>query len=161
MEEFFGQLSSFASDHEVILAVVGLPILTLVVTSSVNRANARRAERDRAAERKLAAELKIAEFRQAWIIQLRETFAKLLSSATDENDAAFRPPKLESAHRIYLMINPQDPLYDELTQKLNTLFSSGLSKDDNAQILVDTTILAQKLLKQEWDRLKNDLSRVS
>ncbi len=105
--------------------------------------------------------LKIAEMRQKWINDLRDEMAGYLSLAainayveTDQSEKAF-------AHvsKIQLLLNPDDSDYEELNGCMGNLASKLYEKDSDLTAEREFSAICQRILKKEWDRLKNDLKK--
>jgi len=102
---------------------------------------------------KLNAKAKVAEFRQAWINNLRDAMAKLMRQglgAPAESDV------IEATAKIQLLMNKKDERYPELTKLLKEYVVAMKSGDQqyNSSKLLE---LCQDILKNEWEVLKKEL----
>jgi hypothetical protein len=119
------------------------------------------AERNSRLQTQLAANLKLAEFRQAWINNLRDDMAKFQSfGITPGLDQAKEQEFYRLGTRIELFMNPddedfcrlQDALYDFLNAE--TLGEKYGANPEFVQI-------CQRILKREWDVLKEEIKSVA
>jgi len=154
---FLEEVNTFISSNQSTLTVIFVPILTLWVTARVSKSNANVADISQEKQRKLAHQLKLAEFRQAWIDNLREDFAIYSALTWDaETNAGLESKKerIKVQTRILLRLNPRDKDYDLVVQSLRNPVAD---KSKGRQAIYE---IAQPLLKREWDRLKADLAEV-
>ena len=103
--------------------------------------------------------LKIAEFRQQWINDLRNAMAEFQSyGALPENN----PTRIRDFYllgtKIELLMNPGDEDYEALHETLEAFYDAG-NKSENEKFAIDERYveICQKILKREWERLKKDL----
>lgn len=103
--------------------------------------------------------LKIAEFRQRWINDLRNAMAEFQSyGALPEND----PTKIRDFYllgtKIELLMNPNDEDYEALHETLEAFYDAG-TRTENEKFSVDEKYvkICQRILKREWERLKKDV----
>ena len=160
---FLDQLNDWIANHTPLLTLIGIPTISFMVTYFTNRFAEARDTKQRSTERFLASELKLVEFRQIWINDLRNELTQFTSKLgmADEN---FGEWEAAAGHvtKIQLLMNPNDPDYPELVE-LSTNLIRAMSDDeklaaDNANRIVR---IAQRILKREWERLKEDLNRVA
>lgn len=106
----------------------------------------------------LAAKIKLADFRQTWINQLRDCLSEFESMAMISDR---RLEELEKLHRlaqkIRLLMNRNDSRYERLSEVIDQLIKD-LDPDGRADIVRESTALLQDILKAEWEVLKRDLS---
>ncbi len=128
-------------------------------------------------------ELQIAQFRQKWINDLRvemSGFSECLLVGVWDSATLNRANG--HTHKITLMMNPEDPLFDALNTQINTLVmrktwemavSNRLTNEPEIQEMIARypedihndekysahkfILISQKILKSEWDRLKSDI----
>jgi len=110
---------------------------------------------------RLTANVKLAEFRQAWIDSLRSDMADFISLALII-DPSFKmqPDVSKIATRIELHLKPDDP---ELPALRNSMlkFGAALTRDDKQKANDEYVPICQKIIKREWEELKNDVRSVT
>jgi hypothetical protein len=154
-------LQEFILRFQVLFVSLGVPILTMLITWFVsvqtNRSGRRLAERERA----LSVQLKLAEFRQEWINGLREDLAAY-AAATFPNDSGMAPKEniaqiVALGARIMMRMNPQDPDYSDFQLALSHALPSNEEQKKAAKEGTTVVAIGQRILKREWERLKEDL----
>lgn len=126
------------------------------------------------AERQIQSSLKIANkqivgpMRQAWINNLRDLLADLVSSALhyyvsgfeDRSDEEYRRLTLLE-HQVQLMLNPVEKDHQRLEELINQMTSAlgcGLEGGrDFEDAYAEIKKLTRKILKREWDRVREDI----
>src|SRR5436190_9894745 len=122
--------------------------LAAIVNAAVARQNA-------ILSAQIAQRTKRAEFRQAWINQLRDSFSKLFASFGDPNGPDRQAA--EEGARILLMMNRRDPDYDRLTSAIHTqVRSDKVSAEEEAKAQRDFIAASQDILKREWGVIKSE-----
>ena len=102
--------------------------------------------------------VKIAEFRQAWINDLRESMSKFQSMGVTPNlDHALEPEFYRLGTKIELLMNRKDTRYAALQQLLYQ-FLQAKSTEEKYACNGPYIELCQDILKTEWDVLKRDLA---
>jgi hypothetical protein len=102
--------------------------------------------------------VKVAEFRQDWINDLRESMAKFQSMGVTPNlDHALEPEFYRLGTKIELLMNREDQRYAAL-QGLLYQFLEAKSTAEKYACNVPYIELCQDILKTEWDVLKRDLA---
>jgi len=101
---------------------------------------------------------KVAEFRQAWINDLRESMALLQSLGVTpdlqhQQEAAF----YEAGTKIELLMNRGDERYEAL-QKCMYAFLAAESAEEKYRCNAPFVSTCQDILKTEWEVLKRDLA---
>ena len=138
-----------------VLAVVVGPYVSLTIARRQIRASLE------ASNKKITAPM-----RQDWINKLRELLAELTSIAQhyyvagfeDRTDEEYQRLTLLQAH-ILLMLNSNEEDHQRLA-KLTRRIVTELEKAKIAEFpdhLVEMVILSQKILKREWDRVKEPI----
>ena len=61
----------------------------------------------------------------------------------------------EIQSKINLLINPKENKHQDLVTLLNTIIENIKNQTDNSEKITELTELAQKILKEEWDRVKS------
>jgi len=165
IEEFISNYSSTILGIGTVVLISLIGLLTTIVSISFQ-------ERREASNRRVQAELKISEYRQAWIIELRDDITKVLKLFYSKGMTSnFEDQELddifELMSRINLKLNFKEPKADTLWKALNRAFESAVDHDENVAINVREASqreihnhlakAAREFLKHEWDRLKRDL----
>jgi len=127
-----------------LLAGIVLTLLT-VLLSGRNAAKNARSQND------LAGKIKLADFRQAWINELRDCVAELQSRSLQPMPRDVNEME-RLAHKIRLLMNPNDSNYVELSKLIDDLLG-----DADYGVVNRMTTLTQTILKTEWEVLKSDL----
>jgi hypothetical protein len=105
----------------------------------------------------LSAKLKLAEFRQAWINDLRNCFSEFQSRAITFSSDALELRELQRiAMKIRLFMNRKDRNYGKLDELIHHLLSDA-NQESKLQIVQEMIPLCQDILKVEWEALKSDL----
>lgn len=152
-------VEDFSTSYQAILTSIGTLVLVGLLTFITTHISIRSASRREVANRRIAAELKIAEFRQTWINNLRDALADFHSYGTIPNGN----PKLEREFyklgtKIELLMNPEDPDFEELQRYLyGYLDASDKGTMEKYRLNPDFVDLCQRILKREWERLKKEL----
>lgn len=132
-------------------------IITGVAASFITSFFARNNESKR---RNLDGILKISEFRQQWINELRNTMAEFQSYGVcpDRNPSKDRE-FYNLGTKIELLMNPSDPDYSALEKVLYSfLKSADGNRLDKYRNNPEYVKICQRILKREWERLKFDLN---
>ncbi len=155
--------------HKELITLVVVPLITLAVTTIINRSAEKRsaaaskeAQYRAAQERKLQLELsrrmKLADFRQNWIDQLRDDFAVILAFAPEygkRDDAKFAEVN-ERIQSVLLRMNPNEDAPKAIFKQLLRLINEKEAEKES--IAFDLMNLVNLYLKSEWVRLKRELS---
>jgi hypothetical protein len=115
---------------------------------------------NKAAQRQndLTAKMKLADFRQAWINQLRDTLSEFQSRAMISDRQLVELQELHRlAQKIRLLMNKDDANYGRLSNMIDLLISDT-DPEGRAETVREATPLLQNILKAEWEVLKRDLS---
>lgn len=102
--------------------------------------------------------LKIAEMRQLWINNLRDEMSKFQSyGVTPDLDHARERQFYEHGTRIELLMNPNDPDYNNLQ---DCLYKYLNAKDMAEKFAANPHYisLCQKILKREWEKLQSEVN---
>jgi hypothetical protein len=150
-----GATSDFIERNQALIVLVGIPLLTMWVTQRSAEAAAIRASHAALVDRKLRSEMRIAEFRQVWINELRASGVEIARVCSGRPTAESRQELMGLVTRAELMMNPQDQDYPRL-QEIFEKMRAG----DNSDVSGNLRDVFQSILKREWDRLKDDLAKV-
>ena len=126
-------------------------------TLSANRITSER-------QAQLAASLKVADFRQAWINDLRDSLVELqaisivpFSHMKAIADYDGKPDEsLRVVAKIALLLNRKDHYYSDLVEKI-TKFQEAPTNALKRQYRSELVTCCQDVLKIEWERLKAEL----
>lgn len=151
-----------AAAAAVAAAIVG-PLSSVIVASRQNRAAAM------VARRQISASL-ISGNRQAWINNLRDAIAEFQAvlyqlgfrgahSYDRAKDDEWTQKAMHLRSRVALFINPVEAVHGELLLQmdhaLSVAYSSGeAGRQEMTKVQSAITETAQRLLKQEWERVK-------
>ena len=157
--ETLNKLLPFISLVIAALAVFIGPFITLFVT-----------KRQSEASLKVTNKQIIAPMRQVWINSLRDLLAELCGKfehywATDYEDRSEDEYRhiSELIHKVTLFINPEEQDHSSLVSeigKMHNALSSGSSPELDRKFWdahKNTMCLSQKILKQEWVRVKEEI----
>ncbi|OJI95336.1 hypothetical protein LY10_01027 [Planktotalea frisia] len=155
--DFIDILSAWIDERQALLILIVMPLLTLIVTWRINKASERRAFQQRLIERSLSRQLKLADFRQRWIDEMRDDIAEYsaLTWNSEINTGVESQKALVTLQaRILMRMNPDDIDYPKLQSALATPVAD---QNEGRKALA---IVARGILKREWERLKADLEDI-
>ncbi len=124
-----------------------------ILTSRASDRAAKSAREAMEHQTKLNAKAKIAEFRQAWINNLRDAMARLMALGFKEPPAR---EVIEATAKIQLLMNKNDGRYPQLVKCMKE-FSAAMIAGDRQYESNEFIELCQDILKNEWDVLKKEL----
>jgi hypothetical protein len=102
---------------------------------------------------------KIAEFRQAWINDLRESMSTLQSiGVTPDLQHRQRTDFYKAGTKIELLMNRSDIRYDRL-QECMYAFLAAETAEEKYLCNAPFVLVCQDVLKAEWEVLKSDLAK--
>jgi Flp pilus assembly protein TadB len=139
-----------------VVSALGL-VLSSILTSRASDRAAKLAQQSIEHQTRLNAKAKVAEFRQAWINNLRDAMAKFvrLSNAGVKAD---KDELTETMMHIELLMNRRDQRYPELRKYMadfvRTVMGKGTGEDVRFQEFIH---ICQDILKEEWEVLKKEL----
>jgi hypothetical protein len=102
-----------------------------------------------------SARLKIAEFRQQWINDLREAMSSYQSIAIGA-EALENPDLYRYGTKIELLMNRRDCRYDDLNTAMYA-FLRASGREERWSCNAPFVKISQEILKEEWEVLKRDL----
>lgn len=154
---FFEAIDTWLQNHLTLVASVAVPLLAVALTGWISYLTTKANTKAQDQQRELNHQLKLADFRQAWINDMREDFAIYIDqswrSKSNENVQAKTEKRMAQA-RIMMRMNPCDPDYQIMLDSLRRPFSKP---EEDSEALV---VVGQRILKREWERLKDDLKKV-
>lgn len=149
-----------------LLLVTGLAVFTTFLSNknaarleAANRENSDLRER---ANRRIATQLKLVEFRQAWINDLRDQLAAYYGKVAVAGPNFNGWDELaQIGNKILLLMNPEDKDYNALVGVL-TRVTDAMHGQVGEAVAAHSEMrdIAQRILKREWNRLKDDLGSV-
>ncbi|KIC31554.1 hypothetical protein [Leisingera sp. ANG-S5] len=154
--EYVQLISDFASKHKDLISLIGVPLLSAIVAWFASVRATKITQKAQVVRRGLDRELKLSDYRQAWINELRNDLALLSSLSLAPNSGAENTIAFNAAlSRILMRVNPQNPYIPELEKVVAGIRDYNLV---NVQAKQDELVKVSRLvLKQEWERLKKDL----
>ncbi len=163
MTVFLDALQKFITDYQVIIISLGVPLMTVFATWFVSAQTNRTARRLAEKERRQNVQLKLAEFRQAWINDLRNELARYSSLTLSSRGKSFSDAELQNivevGSRIMMRVNSQDPDVELLKAALSAALPSSGNEVEEKEAL-SVTEIGRRMLKREWERLKADLAEI-
>lgn len=130
-------------------------IWSAVLTSRASDRAARSAHEAMEHQTKLNAKAKIAEFRQAWINNLRNEMARVMAFGYEEDHLTTKDA-IEAVAKVFLLMNRRDPRYDRLSSSMNQ-YVKAMKAKDTGHSTSELMTLCQDILKDEWEVLKREL----
>ncbi len=154
---FVESVNKFLGKNANILTSVGTLVLVGLLTVYATHLSNSSSDRRERNNRQIAVELKKAEFRQDWINTMRDDLATYSSLHWDHETQGGPEQRREAVAlqaRILMRMNPDDQDYEVLLSSLRNPIASQ-SEDREA-----LSIVGQRFLKREWERLKDDLAAI-
>ena len=167
MSNWPNELNTWLLEHQALVASFSVPLLTLIVTAIVTISQSTQASRNRINDREIQRLVKIAEFRETWLNDLRNELADLISYSLDRGERA--PEKSVAFNRslakVRLRLNEKEESTAELNDALDEILDYhelAKNKDDPRRGEAQSQLVqaGRKILKAEWDRLRSDLELV-
>jgi hypothetical protein len=103
--------------------------------------------------------VKVAEFRQQWINDLRDSMASFQSAGIMPGSVD-RPEFYRLGTKIELLMNRNDERYEELLKRMYD-FLDAQSREDKWLCNAPYVRVCQDILKTEWEVLKRDLAKAN
>jgi hypothetical protein len=153
----FDIINSWIDGHLPLVVSVGVPVLTAIAAGMVSFLTTRANNKAHERQRKLTHQLKLADFRQAWINDMREDVALYTArtwSADLNEGLEAKKERIVTNARILMRMNPNDPEYEAM--RISLLNPVAMPQTERLALFE----VGQRILKQEWDRLKKDLEAV-
>ncbi|WP_171188140.1 hypothetical protein [Ruegeria sp. HKCCC2117] len=170
--EFLPTANTWISQHKELVTIVGIPLLTWLVTtvstnSAERRSNAERrmvaseAAKDRAEERNLQRALKVSEYRRDWIEDLRREFVEILcmAKANREDEAGLLLEFDRRVQTVILMVNHKDKDIEPILEKMHDL--AHAIRTNERYNPIDLSMMMRSFLKKEWQKLKSEIGEAS
>lgn len=142
--------------------VILLVFLTLVATHIANKS----AEKRQIFEADRHRRLKLSEFRQVWINDLRNDLSQFISICAYQKDSEEEEIKkmIFLIAKIQIMMNADDPNFSKLVDCMKNLSKPKLDDTpttENDALPSELIKLSRTILKEEWKRLKKELGDMS
>ena len=139
-----------------IISAIGV-IASAVIAQRSTDAAARLAAQGVDNQIRLNSTVKIAEFRQAWINDLRVAMAKLYSISLRETEDD-ESQLYELSAKIQLLMNREDERYDLLVRRMEQIIAAARNqRRGQSEAFIH---VSQDILKHEWEVLKRDLAYI-
>jgi hypothetical protein len=120
--------------------------------------NSRVARKNAILSAQIAQRTKRADFRQAWIDELRESLVK--AQIGFSNPDGLSKEDAEHALRALLLVNRNDPDYDRLRDCIRKMTNARkLTREEIDEIGREMIIVSQDLLKREWNVVKTEINK--
>ena len=157
------ELEIWLDSNKLIVFSLIIPLVSIAGAAITSRYSVNRAIRSQETERNMQRVIKLAEFRQNWIDELRFEFSQFLgfifgghrisSDEMTEFNLVFS--------KILLRMNHDDPdfvlLMNEMNKAMDNLKDPLNGTNNPNKSSVSLQVLMGKILKREWNRLKSDL----
>lgn len=153
------EITVWLTANQLLVFSLVVPTVSAIVAWLSAWYSTRRALRTEQSKLDLQVTLKISEFRQNWINDLRDCLSEFQSRGVlPDDDPRTDREFYRLGTKIELLMNPNDPDYCQLQQLMYGFLSAAdgdtLSKYRKNPTFVD---ISQRILKREWERLKADL----
>lgn len=153
------EITTWLTANQLLVFSLLVPTISAIVAWVSAWYSTRRAMRTEQSKLKFQSTLKISEFRQNWINELRDTMSDFQSHGVlPGNDPTKDREFYRLGTKIELLMNPEDPDYQDLSRMMYRFLIDSEGEDsakygNNAEFVE----ICQKILKREWERLKADL----
>ncbi|WGI21297.1 hypothetical protein [Amylibacter sp. IMCC11727] len=162
------ELNNWIANHQALVATVGLPLLTLVVTQIATRSSEQKALSNARIDRKLQVQLKMADFRREWIEEMRTELAEFNAIIADADSIVDIDSKVPFLISVFQMkINDEEELGSNLISKIadagDSIFISADTDEEKVgrgNVHHELCEAGRAYLKAEWSRLNRDLEAI-
>jgi hypothetical protein len=154
---WFDCAENWITNHLNLVTAIGVPILIVMITAWISLMTARANNKAADRQRDLTHQLKLADFRQAWINDMRNDFAIYTVHTWDESlneGAEAKKERVAAQARILMRMNENDPDYEAL---LASLLDPVARPEEDHRALFE---IGRRVLKREWERLKDDIADI-
>jgi len=154
-------ISTWIDSHKLLVVSIIIPVASAVLAALSSWYSTRRALKTERERLNFQAKLKVNEFRQSWINDLRDTMSEFQSyGVLPDGDPSQEKEFYRLGTKIELLMNPKDPDFGKLQQYLYAfLHTSDGDAIDKYGVNAEFVATCQGILKREWDRLKADLQQ--
>lgn len=165
MSQFLTSINDWLQNHQLLVATIGIPLVTFIVTTVSSLSATKRNQLNLRFERELARRLKLADFRQSWINELRNDLAEIAAASLlgeEEMSWELRRSYNMAIGRILMRVNQEEELSESLISAINELAEYNADDDavQNGEPQTRFTNSGRELLKFEWNRLKSELDEI-
>ncbi len=161
MSESLNSISVWLETHELLVLSVAIPLFSAFIAYFFARYSTRRALAAQRSTLQSQEQMKLADFRLAWIDNLREDAADYVTALATYNEKySVGQPKLMALQcRIMLRVSEQDEDYHKLLTAMRAALDAAVSNLEESQNfksdeLIELQALFKAILKREWERLK-------
>ncbi|MCA0948491.1 hypothetical protein LCM08_26475 [Salipiger pacificus] len=153
------EITTWLTANQLLVFSLLVPAISAIVAWASAWYSTRRALRTEQSKLGFQSTLKISEFRQNWINELRDSMSDFQSHGIlPGNDPTTDREFYRLGTKIELLMNPNDPDYKELSDLMYRFLMASdgeaIDKYGNNAEFID---VCQRILKREWERLKSDL----
>lgn len=152
------RIEGLLSDRQELIIALGTLFLVVGLSVWASHLNNKSAEKRERANRTLLAELKISEFRQQWIDELRKELAHYYELVFTDPNVRNMKEFGSVMTKIRMRLNLEETLAKDLYQSM--LRVGDVTLTDPVKLgteLSDYMEKGHKFLRNEWVRLKNDI----
>lgn len=159
---FFVSFEGFVGDYSGTLISLGtLFLVSLLAVLASHLANVS-AEKRILHETDQQRRLKLSEYRRIWLDELRDELAQVIGMCAfrSEINGGEKKQFLALIAKLQLRIHSSHQYHDEFIETLRAIATSQEEGKDNPITPADMITLSEKVLKEEWEQLKIELSQV-
>ncbi|WP_092080251.1 hypothetical protein [Desulfuromonas thiophila] len=155
------EISCWIDSHQLLVVSIIIPLVSAAVAFLSSWYSTRRALKTEREKLDFQAKIKVAEFRQNWINQLRDSMSEFQSYGVLPNaDPSQERDFYRLGTKIELLMNPNDPDYGKIQQCLYAfLHAANGNMVEKYGVNSEFISTCQGILKREWERLKADLKQ--
>lgn len=151
------KLETFISTYNGTIISLGTLFLVSALALLTTHLSSASAEKRERYNRRVQSELKLAEFRQKWIEDMRDDISELLRLSFHSSNEGEVSNAYKLSVKIQMRLNLSEDLAEDLAKALEVVSRPGLSDLEHSAALANVAVTSRKYLKQEWSRLKNDI----
>jgi len=160
----FNDSNQWIAAHQAIVVTVGIPLLTAASAAMVSLITTRANLKAQQKQRLLQIETQLCNSRQSWIDSVRDDLALASNLATrfetDFENAELKADLAGILARVRMRVNPNDPDDDALIKAFAKALGADQELNEWDEQTEPISIVCQRILKREWERLKLDLRAV-
>lgn len=151
------EFSAWVTANQALVSLVATPIISLIVGAGGAWYSGKRALAAAQTERRHQSALEIVRFRQTWITAFQEAFVEIVENCSKVQRTANEdyPFVMARVAKLEVMIDPTIPDHAKLQG-----FLDQLRHQDHSNVQGELTVVAQRILKRERERLQEDLANV-
>lgn len=164
MPELFTDLNKWLLDHQALVVTFGIPLLTALSAAIVSLVTTKANLIAQRKQRLLQVETQLCQFRQIWIDALRDDLSLCANLAArfqeDHANVQVRSELVGIISRVRMRISLNDPDDEELTKAFAKALGASQEFSEWDENTETISIVGQRMLKREWERLKLDLRAI-